>query len=142
MYTCSDRRTAHEEVDDSTRGVTRRRVFGVLSRCDIRRDGSQPPIVIASDSDFQKCNCVSGGSGTTTNPYIIGPWKINSLAPDGVGVSVDGTLLTKSFTLFKLTLAGNGAALSKSFWAKHDFCGGNGSAPNRWPRSRILGGES
>jgi hypothetical protein len=55
--------------------------------------GSHSPIVIASDSDFQTCICLSGGSGTPTNPYIIGPWTTNSLAPGGVGLSVDGTLL-------------------------------------------------
>jgi len=71
-------------------------------------NGSHAPIVIASDSDFQVCNCVASGSGTTTDPYIIGPWAINS--PDtSAAVSIDGTLLTKSFTLFNLTIAGNGA---------------------------------
>jgi hypothetical protein len=58
-------------------------------------NGSHAPIVIASDSDFQTCSCVLGGSGTTMNPYIIGPWTINSPAPGGVGVSVDGTLLPR-----------------------------------------------
>jgi parallel beta-helix repeat protein len=82
-------------------------------------NGSHAPIVIASDSDFQTCSCVSGGSGTTANPYIIGPWTINSLGPGGVGVSVDGTLLTKSFTLFNLTLAGNGAASSTGIVLNH-----------------------
>jgi parallel beta-helix repeat protein len=82
-------------------------------------NGSHAPIVIASDSDFQTCSCVSGGSGTTTNPYIIGPWTINSLASGGVGVSVDGTLLTKSFTLFNLTLAGNGTASSTGIVLNH-----------------------
>jgi parallel beta-helix repeat protein len=81
--------------------------------------GSHAPIVIASDFDFQTCNCVSGGSGSTTNPYIIGPWTINKLAPGGIGVSIDGTLLTKSFTLFNLTLAGNGSASSTGIVLNH-----------------------
>jgi hypothetical protein len=82
-------------------------------------NGSHAPIVIASDFDFQTCACVLGGTGTTMNPYIIGPWTINSLAPGGVGVSVDGTLLTKSFTLFNLTIAGNGTASSTGIVLNH-----------------------
>ena len=82
-------------------------------------NGSHAPIVIASDSDFQGCNCMLGGSGTTTDPYIIGPWAINSLAPGNAGVFVDGTLLTKSFTLSNLTLAGNGTASSTGIVLNH-----------------------
>ena len=69
-------------------------------------NGSHAPIVIASDSDFQLCNCVLSGSGTTADPYIIGPWAINSTGSGNTAVSVDGTLLTKSFMLFNLTIAG------------------------------------
>ena len=81
--------------------------------------GAHAPIVIASDSDFQACNCLSGGSGTTGDPYIIGPWTINSLAAGATGVSVDGTRLTKSFSLLNLTLAGNGALSSTGIVLNH-----------------------
>lgn len=81
--------------------------------------GSHAPIVIASDADFQACNCLSGGSGTKTDPYIIGPWTINSLPPGGIGVSVDGTALTKSFMLFNLTIAGNGDSSSTGIVLNH-----------------------
>ena len=81
--------------------------------------GSHAPIVIASDSDFQVCNCVLSGSGTTADPYIIGPWAINSTGPGATAVSVDGTLLTKSFSLFNLTIAGNGASTSTGIVLNH-----------------------
>lgn len=82
-------------------------------------NGSHAPIVIASDSDFQICNCVVNGSGTTADPYIIGPWAINSTNSGDTAVSVDGTLLTKSFTLFNLTIAGNGSSSSTGIVLNH-----------------------
>jgi len=36
------------------------------------------PIAIQSDADFVSSNCVTSGDGTTSSPYIIGPWSINS----------------------------------------------------------------
>lgn len=95
---------------------------GVLACCPVAlwgAGGAHAPIVIASDSDFQACACLSGGSGTPSDPYIIGPWTINSLAPGATGVSVDGTLLTKSFSLVNLTLAGNGASSSTGIVLNH-----------------------
>ena len=82
-------------------------------------NGSHAPIVIASDSDFQICNCVVSGSGTAADPYIIGPWTINSTGSGNTAVSVDGTLLTKSFTLFNLTIAGNGSSSSTGIVLNH-----------------------
>jgi hypothetical protein len=75
--------------------------------------------VISSDADFQACNCVVSGSGTTADPFIIGPWTINSLPPGGTAVSIDGTSLTKSFTLFNLTIAGNGDSTSTGIVLNH-----------------------
>jgi parallel beta-helix repeat protein len=63
------------------------------------------PIAINSDGDFAACACVVSGSGTTVDPYTIGPLTINNT--NGVAVSVDGTTLTKSFRLLNLTIAGN-----------------------------------
>lgn len=81
--------------------------------------GSHAPIVIASDSDFQICNCVLSGTGTTADPYIIGPWTINSTGASETAVSVDGTALTQSFTLFNLTIAGNGSSSSTGIVLTH-----------------------
>jgi parallel beta-helix repeat protein len=69
--------------------------------------GSHSPIVIQKDSDFSTCACVASGTGSAADPYIIGPLSINSASGDGV--VIDGTSLTKSFVLFNLTIAGNGA---------------------------------
>lgn len=82
-------------------------------------NGSHAPIVIASDSDFQICNCVLSGSGTTGDPYIVGPWTINSTGSGDTAVSVDGTLLTKSFTFLNLTIAGNGSSSSTGIVLNH-----------------------
>ena len=82
-------------------------------------NGSHAPIVIASDSDFAACNCVTGGSGTTTDPFVIGPWTINSARSGNAAVYIDGTSLTTSFTLFNLTIAGNGASSSIGIVLNH-----------------------
>ena len=66
------------------------------------------PIVIQSDQDFVSCSCVVSGSGSTADPYVIGPWAINKA--DGVGVTVDGSNLTRSFVLWNLTIGGNGSS--------------------------------
>jgi hypothetical protein len=94
---------------------------GISSICPnaMAANGSHAPIAIASDSDFQTCNCVVSGSGTTTDPFIIGPWTINSIPSGGIAVSIDGTTLTKSFTLFNLTIAGNGSSSSTGIVLNH-----------------------
>ena len=83
-------------------------VVGVLLSAVAARAGGPPahaPIVIQSDADFAACGCVTGGSGTTSNPYVIGPWTING---SGTAILVNGTSLTKSFVIPNLTAAGNG----------------------------------
>jgi hypothetical protein len=94
---------------------------GVFSICPnaMGASGSHAPIVIASDSDFLACNCVISGLGTTTDPLIIGPWTINSGKSGGTAVLIDGTSLTKSFTLFNLTIAGNGSSSSTGIVLNH-----------------------
>jgi len=81
--------------------------------------GSNAPIAIVADSDFQSCGCVVGGSGSTTDPYVIGPLTINKTAEASAAVSIDGTLLTKSFSLFNLTIAGNGTDSSIGILLNH-----------------------
>lgn len=60
------------------------------------------PIMIQADGDFLSCGCVSSGSGTPSDPYIIGPLSIRSAS--GNAVYVDGSALTKSFVLYNLTI--------------------------------------
>jgi hypothetical protein len=95
-------------------------VAAVLSPCAaMAASGSHAPITIASDADFQACSCVVSGSGTTSDPFIIGPWTINSAQSGGIAVAIDGTLLTKSFTLLNLTIAGNGSSTSTGIVLNH-----------------------
>jgi hypothetical protein len=80
---------------------------------------SRGPIVIATDSDFPACGCVASGSGTTADPYIIGPLAINGTTAGNSAISIDGTLLTKSFNHFNLTTAGNGSNSSFGIVLNH-----------------------
>jgi hypothetical protein len=67
--------------------------------------------VIHSDADFSACACVTGGDGSAANPFVIGPWTINSTS--GAAVVVDGSTLTKSFVIANLTAAGNNSSTSQ-----------------------------
>lgn len=72
---------------------------------------SHSPIVIRHDADFSTCACVTGGDGSAANPFVIGPWTINSA--NGAAVFVDGSTLTKSFLIPNLTSAGKSANASQ-----------------------------
>ncbi len=99
-------------------------LFAVLAP--IAHAGGPPahaPIVIQSDTDFSACACVTGGSGTTADPYIIGPWTING---GGTAVFVDGTNLTKSFVILNLTAAGNGRSTDEGIVLQSVNAKGNG----------------
>ena len=84
-------------------------LFGVLYAQDVSAGGpiAHAAIVIQSDGDFTGCACVTGGDGSQANPFIIGPWSVNSV--NGNAVFVDGSNLTKSFVILNLTAAGNGS---------------------------------
>ncbi len=49
------------------------------------------PITIASDKDFQACTCVTAGTGTASDPYVIGPWTITSPSSGGWALKVDNS---------------------------------------------------
>ena len=66
---------------------------------------SHNPISIQSNSDFTNCSCVVSGMGTQANPYVIGPWAINTNG--GVAVNINGSKLTSSFVLYNLKISGN-----------------------------------
>jgi hypothetical protein len=63
------------------------------------------PITIASDSDFTSCGCVTGGSGTTSNPYILGSLQLSHV--NGDALTIDGTNLTKSFEILNPAITSN-----------------------------------
>ena len=108
--------------------------------------GSHAPIVIAHDSDFQVCNCVVSGSGTTANPYVIGPWTINSTLPGQTAVSVDGNASDQFFHALQPDHRrkrfqfqyGHRAESHQPFGTKNDFGRGD-RRPNlhsrRWNRN-------
>ena len=64
---------------------------------------ARAPISIRSDADFATCGCVTSGTGSPTNPYVIGPWTINNVN----GTAVDIENVSQSFVLKNLTIAGN-----------------------------------
>jgi len=45
-------------------------------------------ITITSNKDFSACKCVTSGSGTASDPYVIGPWTITSPSGGTSGWSV------------------------------------------------------
>jgi hypothetical protein len=65
--------------------------------------GGHAAITITQNSDFLSCGCVTGGDGSPSNPFIIGPWAIN--APSGgsksYSVKIDNSsgLITDSFNI-------------------------------------------
>ncbi len=75
--------------------------------------GNHKPIMIQSNSDFTaiglttECGCVVRGTGTSSDPFIIGPWTIMATS-SGPGVLLNGTggTITKFFTLIHITVHG------------------------------------
>ena len=62
---------------------------------------SHAAITITSDANFLSCGCVTGGSGTAADPYIIGPWDVPSPARGGWALKVDNSKgqVTKFFNV-------------------------------------------
>ena len=66
---------------------------------------SHAAITIAKDADFQSCACVTSGSGTSSNPYVIGPWTITAASAGGWAIKVDNSsgAVTKFFHIDGIT---------------------------------------
>jgi parallel beta-helix repeat protein len=93
------------------------------------------PIVITSDTGFTSCGCVTSGSGSTSSPYVIGPWSVSN--PSGDGIYIDGSKLTKSFEIYNVSAngsSGNGITLKNINTGKTTIVakvyGGHTSADN------------
>jgi hypothetical protein len=58
-------------------------------------------ITISSDADFTACACVTGGLGTASSPFVIGPWKVSAPNEDGSALKVDNSsgAVTKYFRI-------------------------------------------
>ena len=77
------------------------------------RSASEPPthaaITIVSDADFVTCTCVTSGSGTAADPYVIGPWTIPAESSGGWALKVDNSsgAITKYFSVAGLNVTYN-----------------------------------
>ena len=71
-------------------------------------------ITIASDRDFVNCACVTGGSGTASDPYVIGPWLVRAPTSGGWALKVDNSKggVTKFFKIAGITATYNDLAAS------------------------------
>ena len=61
----------------------------------VAQSAAEPPphaaITISSNADFVTCNCVTGGSGTATDPYVIGPWTIPAPSSGGWALKINNS---------------------------------------------------
>jgi len=69
-------------------------------------------ITITSNAAFLSCRCVTAGTGTAADPYVIGPWAISSPSggPNGgwsVKVDNSGGTVTAFFNITGITSAYN-----------------------------------
>jgi len=59
------------------------------------QSASEPPrhaaITISTNADFATCACVTGGLGTASDPYVIGPWTIPAESAGGWALKVDNS---------------------------------------------------
>lgn len=69
-------------------------------------------ITITSNADFLSCQCVTAGTGTSSDPYVIGPWSISAPSGGSAGgwsVKVDNSngTVTAFFDITGITSAYN-----------------------------------
>jgi hypothetical protein len=73
--------------------------------------GGHGPITIKSNADFATCACVTAGSGTASNPYVIGPFAIASPSggTSGYAIKVDNSTggVTAFFTISGISIGYN-----------------------------------
>src|SRR5712691_7050767 len=69
----------------------------------VARSAGEPPshaaITISSNGAFALCGCVTHGTGTASDPYVIGPWTIPAPSTGGWALKVDNSsgAITKFF---------------------------------------------
>ena len=73
--------------------------------------GGHAAITITSDAGFSTCGCVTSGTGTSTDPFVIGPWSIPapSGGTSGWSVKIDNSKgkITDYFNIFGVSSAYN-----------------------------------
>jgi hypothetical protein len=92
-------------------------VWAPGASADVRQHGA---ITITSNTDFTTvgsltgCACVSAGTGTPADPYVIGPWAISapSGGTSGWAIKVDGSGVTKSFVISGIAATYSGVPFS------------------------------
>jgi parallel beta-helix repeat protein len=72
----------------------------------VRASTHQGNITITSDAGFLSCGCVSGGSGTSPDPYRLTGLTLISQSAPGILVDNTGGLITKHFVLSGDTVTG------------------------------------
>jgi hypothetical protein len=80
-------------------------IFGVRAA---HAASSRGAVTINSDNDFLTCGCVTAGSGTPADPYVIGPYQIGSPSSStagGYAIKIVG--VTKSFTITGVSIGYN-----------------------------------
>ena len=69
--------------------------------------GQHAAITISSNAGFSTCGCVTSGTGTAANPYVIGPWAIcaPSGGTGGWSVKIDNShgKITDYFNIFGIS---------------------------------------
>jgi hypothetical protein len=82
-------------------------LFAVPATPALAGTGQHAAITITSNAGFSTCGCVTSGSGTAANPFVIGPWAISapSEGTNGWSVKVDnsGGKITDYFNIFGIS---------------------------------------
>ncbi len=79
----------------------------IVSALSLATASSAPTnIVIRNDSDFLTCNCVSGGVGSSSNPYILSGLTLLSASAPGLLVDNSGGKISKYFDIVGDTITG------------------------------------
>jgi hypothetical protein len=82
-------------------------LFAVPAAPALAGTGQHAAITITSNADFSTCGCVTSGSGTAADPFVIGPWAIGapSGGTSGWSVKIDNShsKITDYFNIFGIS---------------------------------------
>ena len=81
-------------------------------------------IVITSNADFMTCKCVTGGTGTASNPYIISGLRLYSTTGPGILVNNTSGQITDHFELIDDTVTNSSSTTTN--YAGVEFVNLNG----------------
>ena len=82
-------------------------LFAVPAAPALAGTGQHAAITITSNAGFSTCGCVTSGSGTAADPFVIGPWAIGapSGGTSGWSVKIDNSRskITDYFNIFGIS---------------------------------------